>query len=169
MRSATSCAISCPCIRRLVPGVCFVVAGRGASRELQDSLRADDVVFTGEVPDMAAQLAAATVSVVPLRIGSGTRLKIIEAAAMEKATVSTSLGAEGLEFSAPDEIILADTAETFARATAELLNAPERRAQMGSQARTRAVESYSIAALQKALRSALSVIGSSERLADSRA
>ncbi len=158
-----------PLIRRLVPGVCFVVAGRGAARELRDSLRADDVVFTGEVSDMGAQLAAATVSVVPLRIGSGTRLKIIEAAAMEKATVSTSLGAEGLEFSAPDEIILADTAETFARATAELLNAPERRARMGSQARTRAVGSYSIAALQTALRSALSVIGSSERLADSRA
>ena len=147
-----------PVVRRLVPGVHFVVAGRGASQALQNSLQADDVVFTGEVPDMAAQLAAATVCVVPLRIGSGTRLKIIEAAAMEKAMVSTSLGAEGLEFAAPAEIMLADTAEAFARTTAALLDAPERRAQMGRKARIRALESYSIAALQKALRSALSII-----------
>jgi glycosyltransferase involved in cell wall biosynthesis len=145
-----------------VPGVHFVVAGRGASQELQNSLQADDVMFTGEVPDMAAQLAAATVCVVPLRIGSGTRLKIIEAAAMEKAMVSTSLGAEGLEFAAPAEIMLADTAEAFAHATAALLDAPERRAQMGRKARIRASESYSIAALQKALRSALSIICSTE-------
>jgi glycosyltransferase involved in cell wall biosynthesis len=151
-----------PVIRRLVPGVRFVVAGRGASLELRNSLRADDVVFTGEVPDMAAQLATATVCVVPLRIGSGTRLKIIEAAAMEKATVSTSLGAEGLEFAAPDEVILADTTETFARATAELLKAPERRARMGSKARARALESYSIAALEKALRSVLSAVASAD-------
>ncbi len=152
-----------PAVRRLVPGVRLVVAGRGASLELQRSLQADDVVFTGEVPDMAAQLATATLCVVPLRIGSGTRLKIIEAAAMEKAMVSTSLGAEGLEFAAPSEIILADTAEAFAQATAELLAAPGRRAQMGRQARVRAHESYSIAALQKALGSTLSIIGSIKR------
>jgi len=157
-----------PAVRRLVPGVRFVVAGRGASLELQNSLWAEDVVFTGEVPDMTAQLAAATLCVVPLRIGSGTRLKIIEAAAMEKATVSTSLGAEGLEFAAPGEIMLADTAEAFALATAELLNAPERRAQMGRKARTRASESYSIAALQKALRSTLSIICCTECPAGSR-
>jgi glycosyltransferase involved in cell wall biosynthesis len=157
-----------PVVRRLVPGVRFVVAGRGASPELRNSLRAGDVVFTGEVPDMAAQLRAATVCVVPLRIGSGTRLKIIEAAAMEKAMVSTSLGAEGLEFAAPGEIVLADTVEAFAQATAELLNAPERRAQMGTKARLRASESYSIAALQKALRSALSILRSAECRAVSR-
>jgi glycosyltransferase involved in cell wall biosynthesis len=157
-----------PVVRRLVPGVRFVVAGRGASPELRNSLRAGDVVFTGEVPDMAAQLRAATVCVVPLRIGSGTRLKIIEAAAMEKAMVSTSLGAEGLEFAAPGEIVLADTVEAFAQATAELLNAPERRAQMGGKARLRASESYSIAALQKALRSALSILCSAECPAVSR-
>jgi glycosyltransferase involved in cell wall biosynthesis len=151
-----------PVVRRLVPGVHFVVAGRGASQEFQNSLQADDVVFTGEVPDLAAQLAAATVCVVPLRTGSGTRLKIIEAAAMEKAMVSTSLGAEGLEFAAPAEIMLADTAEAFAQATAALLDAPERRAQMGRKARVRASELYSIAALQKALRSALSIIDSTK-------
>ena len=157
-----------PVIRRLVPGVHLVVAGRGASPELRHSLRADDVVFTGEVPDMASQLAAATVCVVPLRIGSGTRLKIIEAAAMQKATVSTTLGAEGLEFAAPDEIMLADTAEQFAQATAELLQSPERRAQMGSKASARALQFYSIAALEKALRSALSAVVSAEcRLASS--
>jgi polysaccharide biosynthesis protein PslH len=156
-----------PVVRRLVPGVHFVVAGRGASQELQNSLQADDVVFTGEVPDMVAQLAAATVCVVPLRIGSGTRLKIIEAAAMKKATVSTSLGAEGLEFAAPGEIMLADTAEAFAQAAAELLNAPERRAQMGRKARLRASESYSIAALQKALRAVLSIACSEQSHAGS--
>jgi glycosyltransferase involved in cell wall biosynthesis len=156
-----------PIVRRIVPGVRFVVAGRGVSQKFQNSLRTDDVVFTGEVPEMAAQLAAATVCVVPLRIGSGTRLKIIEAAAMEKATVSTSLGAEGLEFAAPDEILLADTPEDFAQATAELLNAPEHRARMGGKARIRAVESYSITALQKALRTALSSVCSRQGHADS--
>jgi glycosyltransferase involved in cell wall biosynthesis len=132
-----------------------VVAGRGATPAFQRSLSEPDVVFAGEVPEMAAEIAAATLCVVPLRIGSGTRLKIIEAAGMEKATVSTSIGAEGLEFVDGTEIALADTPKAFAQSTARLLNDPERRAQMGRAARVRAVEQYSIAALQSALRTAL--------------
>ena len=53
----------------------------------------------------------------PLRIGGGTRLKIYEAMAMEKAIVSTSIGAEGLPVTNGEEIVLADTPESFAEAS----------------------------------------------------
>ncbi len=144
-----------PRLRQLVPGLRLVVAGRGSSGKLRASLQAPDIVFTGEVPNMAAQIAAAALCVVPLRIGSGTRLKIIEAAAMGKVTVSTSIGAEGLDFADGKEIALADTPEAFAASVAALLQAPRSRTEMGAAARRRALASYSITALRGSLREAL--------------
>jgi polysaccharide biosynthesis protein PslH len=100
------------------------------------------VELTGFVPDLRPHLAAATVVVVPLRLGGGTRLKIVEAMAMGKAVVSTALGAEGIEAEPGREILIADTPESFALAVNGLLAEPERAAQIGKAARRLAVELY---------------------------
>lgn len=146
-----------PRIRQKVPGVRFLVAGRNPSSALLRQYAAEpDVQFTGTVPDMRDVIAQAAVCVVPLRIGSGTRLKILEAAAMEKPIVSTTLGAEGLEFEHGFDILLADEPEDFAEEVAELIRYPEIARRMGRAARVVVEERYSFDALQSAIREALS-------------
>lgn len=145
-----------PAVRRGHPGVRLVVAGRNPSAAFRRKFRdLPDVVFTGKVDDIRGEIAQASVSIVPLRIGSGTRLKILEAAAMGKAIVSTHLGAEGLDFSPDREIVLADQPDAFARAVIDLLNEPVRRETMGRAARARVVAQYSLPVLQRAVRIAL--------------
>lgn len=115
-----------------------------------------EVEFTGKVPDLREEIARAALCVVPLRIGSGTRFKIIEAAAMGKAIVSTRIGAEGLEFADGQEILLADDPRDFAEAVARLLADPARCREMGLAARRRAEQIYSLPVLRKTVRQALS-------------
>jgi glycosyltransferase involved in cell wall biosynthesis len=79
------------------------------------------VQVTGTVPSVTDYLRNATVVVVPLRIGGGTRLKIYEAMAMGKALVSTSIGAEGLSFENGRDLLLTDDASSFADAILLLL------------------------------------------------
>src|SRR5262249_6513247 len=74
--------------------------------------------------------------VVPLRIGSGTRIKIFEAMAMGKPVVSTTIGAEGLPVENRKNILLADTPSEFAQRTIDLLTQPSTRQQIGAAART---------------------------------
>jgi len=93
--------------------------------------------------------------VVPLRIGSGTRLKILEAAAMGKAIVSTPLGAEGLELAPGSEIVIAAGREEFAREVTQLLASPPRRRRLGAAARARVQTDYSFDALRRSVRQGL--------------
>ncbi|HWG38823.1 MAG TPA: glycosyltransferase [Terriglobales bacterium] len=113
------------------------------------------VEFTGSVPDTAPYLAEAAISVVPLRIGSGTRLKILEAAAMGKAVVSTTLGAEGLKFLNGEEILLADAPDAFAASISALLASARLRRDLGRAAHARVQSEYSLDALRCQLRGAL--------------
>ncbi len=146
-----------PLIRRCVPGARFVIAGRNSAPEFRRRFDGIPCVeFTGAVPDMRPQIARAAVCVVPLRIGSGTRLKILEAAAVAKPVVSTTLGAEGLDFADGSEILLADEPESFASAVVDLLNDARRRRRLGAAARRRVEHSYSLPTLQSAL---LNVLG----------
>ncbi len=85
------------------------------------------VTVVGRVPDMAPELARADIAVVPLRIGSGTRLKILESFAHRVPVVSTTLGAEGLDVEGGIHLLLADDAEGFAEACHRLLGDPELR------------------------------------------
>jgi len=119
-----------PLVRRLVPTAQVVLAGR----------------------NLRPFIARATVCVVPLRIGSGTRLKILEAAAMAKPIVSTTLGAEGLDLRNGEEIILEDSPHAFAKGIAMLLTDPSRAAAIGSAARRAVEQLYSIPALCQQLR-----------------
>ena len=145
-----------PKLRALVPEAKLVVGGRNPPEEfLKRFATVSGVEFTGTVPDMRAEIAKAAVCVVPLRIGSGTRLKILEAAAMAKPIVSTRLGAEGLDFVEEEEIVLADEPEAFARAVAGLLGNASHRQELGQAARRRVEESYSLSVLRTAVRAAL--------------
>jgi polysaccharide biosynthesis protein PslH len=94
------------------------------------------------VDDIRPYLGKAAVCVVPLRSGSGTRIKIFEAMAMGKAVVSTTMGAEGLPVRHGENIILADDPADFARHVIELLRDPQRRAQLGRAARRLVEENY---------------------------
>ncbi|MGH9079725.1 MAG: glycosyltransferase [Acidimicrobiales bacterium] len=79
------------------------------------------ITVTGRVPEMEPELARADIAVVPLRIGSGTRLKILESFAHRVPVVSTTLGAEGIDVTNNVHLLLADDAESFAAACQRLL------------------------------------------------
>ncbi len=112
-----------PLIRRERPACSLAIVGRSPSaamRALGESVPGIEV--TGTVPDVRPYLWRSRVSVVPLRIGGGTRLKIYEAAAAGSPVVSTSIGAEGLAMRHEHDILLADDAAAFARACLRLLD-----------------------------------------------
>jgi len=132
-----------PLIRREIPHVTITVAGRLPSSRVLALAHADTHIrVTGGVDDIRPYIAKASVYVVPLRIGGGTRLKIFEAMAMGKATVSTTIGAEGLPVTDGKEILIADSPESFARAVVSLLRQPELRRQLGSSARQLVEQNY---------------------------
>jgi glycosyltransferase involved in cell wall biosynthesis len=149
-----------PHIRRRFPKAIFRIAGRASSTKFARAFaQMQNVEFTGEVADMRSEVARATVCVVPLRIGSGTRMKILEAAAMGKAIVSTSLGAEGLDLEDGREILVRDDPHSFANAVNELLTDPNRRMDLGQAARRRVDERYSLRCLTHQLREVVSQFG----------
>ena len=130
-----------PLIRQEFPDAAFWAVGRRPPRRIQ-ALASANVTVTGAVEDIRPYLGKAAVCVVPLRSGSGTRIKIFEAMAMGKAVVSTRMGAEGLPVRDGENIVLADDPADFAREVAQLLRAPERRAKLGHAARQLVEENY---------------------------
>jgi glycosyltransferase involved in cell wall biosynthesis len=109
-----------PRIRAKVPGALFQIVGRSPHATVRQ-LASEAVEVTGTVPSVTEYLRDATVFVVPLRIGGGTRLKIFEAMASGKAVVSTTIGAEGLAVESGRDLILADDAVSFAESTVRLI------------------------------------------------
>ena len=131
-----------PRIQEKVPDVAFSIVGGNPSGRVQKLAERDGVVVTGRVPEIKPYFAEATVFVVPLRIGSGTRLKILEALAMGKAIVSTSVGAEGLDLKNGEEIFIADEPVAFADAVTRLLTDVQRRRRIGENGRARVERDY---------------------------
>jgi glycosyltransferase involved in cell wall biosynthesis len=129
-----------PLIQAEVPGVTFHIAGSRPAPEVR-ALASGSVFIHGSVPDMRAYFQQACVVVVPLLQGGGTRLKILDAAACGKPIVSTSLGAEGLDFVNGRDLILADSPPGFAQAVGALLADAKRRSELSQGAR-RAAEQY---------------------------
>jgi len=111
-----------PLIRRRRPECSLTVVGRTPPPSIVALGTADERIrVTGTVPDIRPLLWSAAISIVPLRIGGGTRLKIYESMAGRIPVVSTAIGAEGLDVRHPDNIRLADSPEEFAAACCELL------------------------------------------------
>ena len=131
-----------PKIQEKVPDVQFSIVGGNPSARVQKLAEREGIVVTGRVPEIKPYFAEATVFVVPLRIGSGTRLKILEALAMGKAIVSTSVGAEGLDLKDGEEIFIADEPIAFADAVTRLLTDPTLRRRIGENGRARVEQDY---------------------------
>jgi glycosyltransferase involved in cell wall biosynthesis len=123
-----------PLIRRRVPQCSMTIAGRCPDASIRALAADPQIRVTGTVDDMRPHLWSAGVSIVPLRIGSGTRLKIYESMAAEVAVVSTTVGAEGLEVTCPVNIRIANTPDAFANACLDLLTEPATRARQASEA-----------------------------------
>jgi glycosyltransferase involved in cell wall biosynthesis len=123
-----------PQILSSLPDVIFTVVGKEPPASLT-ALAGPHVRFTGWVLDTRPYLARAAVIVVPLRAGSGTRLKILEALAMGKGIVSTSIGCEGLAITAGRELLVADQPESFAQAVIRLIVDPGEAAELGRRGR----------------------------------
>jgi glycosyltransferase involved in cell wall biosynthesis len=138
-----------PAVWERCPEARFVVIGQGA--EALTKYRRDGIIFTGFVdarasarPNLSDYLSASDVVLVPLDSGSGTRLKIVEAASNARPVVSTRIGAEGQSFVDGEEILLADEVdEAFVAATLRLLADGELRERLGRAARTRVLAQYS--------------------------
>lgn len=105
--------------------VSFRICGFGCPESIRALDGRDGVQVSGYVPDLAPLYAQASLVVVPLRAGSGTRLKILEAFRYGRPVVSTSLGSEGLDVTSGRDILLADSPEEFARACLAILDEPQ--------------------------------------------
>jgi glycosyltransferase involved in cell wall biosynthesis len=107
------------------------------------------IVMVGPVDDAIATLASTKVCIVPLRSGSGTRFKILEAWAARRAVVSTSLGAEGLAAVDGQHLLIADDPKSFADAVTKLLNDPAMRQRLGEAGRALYEERFTWPAVWK--------------------
>lgn len=136
-----------PLVRMQMPEAHFVVVGQKPHARLAALERRPGVKLTGWVEDIQPYIHAADVYVAPLRMGSGTRLKLLQAMAMRRAIVSTRLGAEGLDVADGQHMRLADTPEAFAQAVSALLADPEQRATLGEQAHTHVRAHYDWSAI----------------------
>jgi glycosyltransferase involved in cell wall biosynthesis len=123
------------------PDARFVVIGRHGGLKVPDGV-ADRVQLAGFVPDLRPLLHDSAVYVVPLRVGSGTRLKVLEAMALGKAIVTTALGSEGIALRDGESALFADDADGFARAVIALLDAPATRLRLAAAARSCAESHY---------------------------
>jgi len=120
----------------------FVIAGRNPAPEITALAAMPGVRVTGTVPDVRGYYRGALAVAVPLRIGSGTRLKILEAMAAGVPVVSTRLGAEGLDVTHGENILLAETPLEFIRALQDLSGESPLRAKVVDGARRLVASEY---------------------------
>jgi polysaccharide biosynthesis protein PslH len=132
-----------PFIRSQVPYATWQIVGSNPPPEVQRLAELPGVEVTGSVPAIQPYLAQAAVAIAPIDIGSGTRLKILEALAMGKAVVSTSVGCEGLDVTAGEHLLTADDLQEFACAVSGLLQDPSRRGALGHAGRALVEQRYS--------------------------
>ena len=133
-----------PRVAQEIPAVKLIIVGRKPSRRMQLLAETNvQVQLTGRVEDVRPHLARGTLCIVPLRIGSGTRLKIFEAMSMAKAVVSTTIGAEGLPVQHGTHVFLADSPEDFAKYVIMLLRDEVLRERVGAAARSLVENNFS--------------------------
>lgn len=148
-------------------GICRQLSERGAAHTLylvgqgpkpallRRARHNPDVIVTGFVPDIEDYIARADIVAAPLDVGSGTKLKILQAMSMGKAVVTTAIGAEGLHLTHGVNAIVADGSSDFAEHLARLLQSPAERARLGAAARAHVVEHFSLMALRRRMAEAL--------------
>ncbi len=129
------CSRVLPAVLEASPGAHFYIVGRDPHARLMPLGNMPGVTVTGFVDDPRPYIAAAAVYVVPLLTGGGTRLKVLEAMAMGRAVVSTTLGCEGIHATPGRDVVLVDRADDFAAQVLALLKDDAQRRQLGGAAR----------------------------------
>src|SRR5262244_287936 len=124
-----------PRVQARVPGSILYIVGDHPTPQIRQMANAT-VVVTGRVPDVTTYLDRAALVVVPLRLGGGMRVKVLEALAAGKAIVASPLALEGLDVMDGKHVLLADSDRQFSDAIVQLLTQPERRTTLAAQARS---------------------------------
>ena len=114
-------------LKRKVPELEVMLVGKDPVAEVRNYSHSPGVLVTGSVPDVRPYYKRAWLQVVPLRIGGGTRLKIVESLGMRTPVVSTRIGAQGLDLTHDHDILYADEATEFVAQTARALQSSELR------------------------------------------
>jgi sugar transferase (PEP-CTERM/EpsH1 system associated) len=130
-----------PLVQSAIPEVEIYIVGRNPVPEVR-ALEGEGVQVTGSVEDVRPYYVQGTASIVPLRAGGGTRLKILEAMALGRPIVSTSVGCEGIAVEDGEHLLIADTAEAFAEQTIRLLRDADLRRHIRERARRLVEERY---------------------------
>jgi polysaccharide biosynthesis protein PslH len=140
-----------PIIRREIPGFRWRVVGRDPPPALikMAALAASGIELVGFVDDLDQHYSDSAIAVIPLTSGGGTKLKVLEAMAMGRAVVTTSIGAEGIPVSGGVTMEIADSPSEFAAKTVALLRDPDRAALIAAAARALIEQSYDWEAINK--------------------
>jgi len=132
-----------PIIKKEIPDLKFWIVGNNPSGRIKElAIKDRTITVTGFVDDVREFLSKACVYIVPLRIGSGTRLKIFEALSMKKAIVTTSIGCEGIEVENNKHLLIRDNPQEFAEAVLRVLKDEELRNSLGENGRKLIEEKY---------------------------
>ena len=132
-----------PVVHREVPQAHLYLAGRKMPQRWMDA-RIEGVTVVGEVPDAGYFIAGKQINVVPLLSGSGIRVKIIEAMAAGKAVVTTTVGAQGIDYTDGENLLVADTPEQFAAQIKRLVADQEYCRSVGEAAARLVAEHYDV-------------------------
>ena len=148
-----------PLIRKKTPQLRLLLVGDGMTHALRNKL--DDIPsvdVTGRVPDVRPYYKQASIAIVPLRIGSGTRIKILEGMSQGNPVVSTTKGAEGLDIKNHQQIILADSPKKFAHGINQLLTSQELFTRVRQNARVFIEKNFSWETIGEAVEKAMSEV-----------
>lgn len=132
-----------PLVWQKVPDAHLYIIGRN-SQITQTGLNGEHVTVVGQVPSVLPYLQRAALTLVPLRFESGTRFKIVESGAAAVACVSTTLGAEGLDVTHGENILIADDTEGFAAAMVSVLSSPALARELGDRLHELVAKDYSL-------------------------
>jgi glycosyltransferase involved in cell wall biosynthesis len=131
-----------PIVSKQRPDTRWKIVGKSANRFEQALADVPRICLVSDPEDAMIEIASASVAVVPLRVGSGTRLKIVEAWAAGTPVVSTTLGAEGLECEPERDLLIADVSEEFAKKVINLLQDTRLAREIGANGRSRFEAAY---------------------------
>lgn len=147
-----------PRVQAQIPDVHFYIVGKGSDRTLGHA-SGPSVTVTGKLPSVLPYLCHADVSLVPLKFESGTRFKILEAAACNVPIVSTVLGAEGLPVVHGEHALLADEAEQFATAVVEMIRNKAMAQQLAKNCHKLVQRGFSVEHLENEAKEILGALG----------
>ncbi|MCL5961626.1 MAG: glycosyltransferase [Chloroflexi bacterium] len=131
-----------PKVRAAVPNAGFTIVGRDPAREVQDLARLPGVTVVGEVSDIRPYLNRAAVVVAPVRLGAGTKLKVIESMAMGKTVVATAHACTGLIVNEGDDVVIAYSPIDFAEKLIWLLHDKDAATRISQKARYSVEQNY---------------------------